>query len=174
MTKPRSSKSYILIIDSSTLIVLRELGAERLLDNLRARGIAEIIIPEAVVREFARAGITIKTYSPPPQLDKEPPLPEVPRSLGEGELEAIGVALSLAGTHQAEPIVVTDDKKARRACRRLGLQVIGTLGLVELAKKHGVIAKDEALELMDRIPETSLYATPQILEEAKTKIEQQC
>jgi predicted nucleic acid-binding protein len=98
---------------------------------------------------------------------------DTPRSLGEGEREAIAIALHLASHSSAIPFVVTNDKRARATCRRLGIKVIGTLGLIELAKKNNVITKREALALLDRIPQTSLYATQQIIKEAKDKIRTQ-
>ena len=67
-------------------------------------------------------------------------------------------------------MVVTDDLRARKTCRRIEVRVVGTLGLIEFAKKHGIIAKEEALNLLERIPSTSLYVTHEILEEARNKI----
>ncbi|MEM1611318.1 MAG: DUF3368 domain-containing protein [Sulfolobales archaeon] len=68
---------------------------------------------------------------------------------------------------------VRDDKRARNKCRELGIRVIGTLGLIELAKKQGAISKNQALELLNRIPDTSLYITPELLKEAQNIIKHQ-
>jgi len=69
--------------------------------------------------------------------------------------------------------VITDDQRARNVCRRISLKVLDALGLVEFAKKHGVVTKEEALSLLEKIPSTSLYITPELLREARAEIEQQ-
>jgi predicted nucleic acid-binding protein len=70
-------------------------------------------------------------------------------------------------------VVITDDKRAKNTCRELGIKVIGTLGLIEFAKKHGAISKEEALSLIAKIPYTSLYITQELLEKAQNKIKHQ-
>jgi len=52
----------------------------------------------------------------------------------------------------------------------MGIKVIGTLGLIEFAKRHGVIIKEEALNILERIPSTSLYITQEVVEKARSKI----
>jgi len=44
---------------------------------------------------------------------------------------------------------------------------------VELLKKHKIISRKEALALIQKIPNTSLYITSQLLEKAQHKIETQ-
>ncbi len=51
-----------------------------------------------------------------------------------GESEVIALALELK-----EVIVVLDDKKARRMANEMGLQVIGTIGLLLNAKKRSLV-----------------------------------
>jgi len=63
-----------------------------------------------------------------------------------------------------------DDLRARRMCKKMGIKVLGTLGLTEFAKRHGVITKEEALNLLKRIPSTSLCITQEVLEKARSKI----
>jgi len=58
-------------------------------------------------------------------------------------------------------------------CKRIGLKSAWYLGLIELTKKHDAITKEEATSLLDKIPSTSLYITPELLREAQSKIEQQ-
>jgi len=48
--------------------------------------------------------------------------------------------------------VITDDQRARNVCRRIGLKVLDALGLVEFAKKHGVVIKEEALSFARENP----------------------
>jgi predicted nucleic acid-binding protein len=68
---------------------------------------------------------------------------------------------------------VTDDLEARRVCERLGIRVVGTLGLIELLKKCKAITKEKALEMLQRISSTSLRITQKLLNEAHRKISTQ-
>ena len=179
MRKQRNSeKRYILIFNATTLIVLRELRSIELIDRIREHGIAKLFIPQSVREEFVRAGKHIDIQNddiPVDYIDMGELLLDIPQSLGEGERQAIAIAYAITRSHNIEEtvVVVTDDRRARSTCTRIGLKVIGTLGLIELAKKHGVITKDEALRLLNEIPSTSLYITLELLAKARTKIEQQ-
>ena len=54
--------------------------------------------------------------------------------LDEGEAEAIAL-----GHERQTEVVMLDEKDARRAARRLGLVVLGTVGLLVWAKRAGLI-----------------------------------
>jgi predicted nucleic acid-binding protein len=56
--------------------------------------------------------------------------------LGSGELEAISLAVELNAT-----LVVLDDRAARSQAKRLGLHMIGTLGILVASKRHGYITQ---------------------------------
>lgn len=166
----------MLVFNTTTLIVLRELGYSKLADRIRVQSIAKIVIPQCVREEFKRAGTPIGVSSDDTLVEHTDtsslPL-DVPRSLGEGERQAIAIAYTLAKSQGKTAIVVTDDKKARSLCKRIGVKVLGTLGLIEFAKKHGAITKEEALSLLEKIPQTSLYITKELLDETRTKIKNQ-
>jgi len=55
-------------------------------------------------------------------------------SLGPGEREAIALALELKATR-----LLLDDLPARRLASSLGLEIIGTLGLLLWAKEQGLL-----------------------------------
>lgn len=64
-----------------------------------------------------------------------PVLPQVHRSsFGPGEREAISLAHELGGYE-----VILDDLAARRLAGALGLPVTGTLGVLILAKRRGLV-----------------------------------
>jgi uncharacterized protein len=69
-------------------------------------------------------------------------------NLHAGESEAITLALE----RRCDAIIL-DDKMARETAGRLGLRVIGTLGLLILAKEKGVVSEIRPLiiQMMDRI-----------------------
>jgi len=99
---------------------------------------------------------------------------DFPPSMGEGERHAIEIAIGLSRKHpDKRAVVVTDDKRARNFCRKKGVEHTGTLGLIELAKKRKLISKREALKTISRIPSTSLYIAPGVLEEAAVRVKQQ-
>ena len=53
----------------------------------------------------------------------------------EGEAEAIALAMKLN-----LPILI-DDRKGRRVAEKLGLNIIGSLGLLKIAKERGIISE---------------------------------
>ena len=172
-----SEEKYVLIFNATTLIVLRELQFRELIGRIREQNIAKVIIPESVKREFLKAGERIDIIS------NDIPLNHtvtdsidltIPRSLGDGEKQAIAIAYMLTRSgSESTVVVVTDERKARSVCKKIGVKVLGTLGLIEFSKKHGILTKEEALSLLDMIPMTSLYIKPELLEEACTRIRQQ-
>ena len=115
------------VSNSSPLIALGQIGQLELLHQL----FQEILIPPAVAREAATSvegqeWIHVHSLA-------APMLPEAMRpGLGEGEREA----LSLAAEIRANAVIVDDDA-ARRIGLRLGLPVIGTAGVLLLAKERG-------------------------------------
>lgn len=78
--------------------------------------------------------------------------------LGAGETSAITLAL----THQAA--VLIDERAARRTAARLGLPLIGTVGLLILAKQKGLIPsiRDNLYQLAD----SHYRLAPELLAEA--------
>ena len=54
--------------------------------------------------------------------------------LDEGEAAAIALAMELG-----DVFVILDDKKARRVARQIGLNVIGTVGVLLRAKRQGIV-----------------------------------
>jgi predicted nucleic acid-binding protein len=61
-------------------------------------------------------------------------------SLDRGETEAISLALSVAANQ-----ILLDDRPARRVAERLGLHVVGSLGLLLEALRTGLIADIQPL-----------------------------
>ena len=167
-------KRYMFVFDTSTIIVLQELGCVDLIDSIRRQCNVKIIIPQAVKNEFLRSGLQVGIQSNdiaeiPTKVDVH--AIDVPQSLGEGERHAIAIAYAISkSSSESIALVVTDDLRARRTCKKMGIKVLGTLGLIEFAKRYGVITKEEALNLLERIPSTSLHITQEVLEEARSRI----
>ena len=85
--------------------------------------------------------------------------------LGSGETAVISYA-------RREPAyeVVIDDAAARACARALGLHVRGTLGLLILAKRTGLI--ERVTPLLDRMESVGLRVHPSLLREARDLAEE--
>ncbi len=125
------------VSNSSPLILYSAVGW---LDLLRAL-YEEIVVPPAVWREVVAGGcgragstalqnVTWVSLRPLPDL----PIPALP-PLDPGEMEVVTLTLSL----EPGSAVLLDDRRGRRAAMSLGLSVVGSGGLLVLAKDAGLI-----------------------------------
>ena len=113
------------VVDSSCLISLERIGR---LDLLPALFDSVVVTPE-VSREFGAA---------PSWLSVEAPLnTALVRALSllvdSGEAEAIALAQERGWR------IILDDRRARAVAARVGVHVIGTIGVLVRAKQEGVI-----------------------------------
>jgi predicted nucleic acid-binding protein len=84
--------------------------------------------------------------------------------LDPGESEAIALALECRAD-----VVLVDESEGRAAATKLGLEVVGTLGVLERAKRRGLIAG--VLPLVDRLTnETSFFVSTQVREELRQRM----
>lgn len=117
------------VSNSSPLIALEQIGQIELLHSL----FAEILIPDQVAAE------TVASVQPRPWIRQQSlslsVLPLVQRpTLGPGEREAICLAIEVkAGA------ILLDDDPARKLAVQLGLPVIGTAGVLVLARERQLI-----------------------------------
>lgn len=75
--------------------------------------------------------------------------------LDDGEREAIALARTTGTT-----LILLDEKKGRQAARKHGLSVAGTLGVIDLAARRGLISLLDALKNLER---TNFRASPQLI-----------
>jgi len=165
-------KRYVFVFDVSPIIVLQELKRIDLINNIRRKGVM-IIIPRAVRNELLRSGLQVDIQNNSvTEIPAEADIGtiDIPQSLGEGERHAIAIANAISKSRDETVIVITDDRKARKTSEKMGIKVLGTLGLIKFAKRHGIITKEEALNLIEKIPSTSLYITQKELERARSVI----
>ncbi len=128
----------IIVADTSVLLNLAFLGREDLLSSL----FGEVMIPEAVEREFARMSASSGRFGSlrlpaccrirtviflPPSLASD-------ARLDAGEAEAIALAIE----EQASAVLL-DEINGREAAKKHGFTVIGTLGLLITAKHQGLV-----------------------------------
>jgi len=149
----------LVVADASPLNVLIRTGQVELLQALFAR----VVIPPAVAQEMmhpnAPQAVRDWIAARPSWLSIQQPV-KVDGSLNvdPGEREAISLALEL----RAELLLV-DDLKARVAARRVGISIMGTLGVLELAATRSLTELSVAI---GKLKTTDFSIDPRLLEQA--------
>lgn len=148
----------IVVSDTSPINYLVLLGEIECLQKL----FGEIIIPQAVFDELQQTG-TPKAVSD--WIDSRPNWLEIQNAetidetitLGAGEREAISLAVELNAD-----LVLIDDRKARRAAIEHGLNIAGTINILESASKRGFVNLSEAFQ---KLGQTNFRIAPDLLAE---------
>lgn len=149
------------VSDTSPINHLCQIGHIQILPTLFHR----VLIPAAVTTELSRektsAMVRQFVTNPPSWLEVRPPaiIDVSLEQLGAGEREAI----SLAQEIQAD-LVIVDDKAARRAATQLGLNVIGTLGVLKQAAALSLVELPTAVDALQAI---GFYMSDQLIQELK-------
>ena len=148
------------VVNASPLILLGKTDQIGLLGAL----VDQIAIPKAVVEEVGAkpdGSATIETISGAPAFviveNEVATLDILSWDLGADETQVIAHALA----HNAERVVI-DDLEARRCAKAMGLEIIGTLGIVGRAKVTGLI--DLAEPVVRRLRETGLYVSDELVQ----------
>jgi len=76
--------------------------------------------------------------------------------IDEGEAEAIALALERGN------LLIIDVLKGRKVARRLGLKIIGTLGLLKAMKLRGIIR--EVTPFIERLKEKGFYLSKDLID----------
>jgi predicted nucleic acid-binding protein len=136
------------VVNASPLILLSKVGLADLLSTL----FDEVLVPHAVWWEIVAGGETDRTTDVLASLSKltRVTLEAVPDeilvwNLGDGEAEVLTCALT------QERCALVDDKAARTCARALGIRILGTGGVLVLAKRQGLIrsVSDELCRLIE-------------------------
>lgn len=148
----------IVVSDTTPINILAQIGLLDLLPSL----FGSVIITPAVVAELSHANTPaavrafletlpswVSVQAPEKLLDTR-----LPR--GPGEKEAISLAMELHAD-----FLLADDWRARQAAKRLGLTVMGTVGLLGQAAKRGLIDLDEAVA---KLQSTNFHLTDELLD----------
>lgn len=150
------------VVDAGPIIHLGEIDALELLsviDDLR--------IPEQVYRELEDGGV-------PEGLDSldhtlvtaDRPAPE------ETELDE-GEAAALAAISEPETVFLTDDLDARTVAEERGIEVHGSIGVIALVYRYGLVNLGGAKSAMRHLQsETSLFVTDAVVERGIERLEE--
>lgn len=148
----------VIVSDATPLNYLVEIGAVDVLHQLYGR----VIIPPAVREELnhAKTPKAVREW-----LSKSPAWLEVvapsiipPAALTEldaGEMEAITLALQ-----SGADLLLIDERDGTAAARRLGLTTTGTLGVLDLAARRGLI---DLRVMFARLQETTFRAPTKLM-----------
>jgi len=129
-----SKVASVVVSNTSPLIALKHAGIIEVLNTL----FQTIVVSPAVMDELS---VKEKEYFTKLKFLKlEAPnnkhLVEVLKlTVDEGEAESITLAL------EKNAILIIDDLKGRRVARKLGIRIIGTMGLLEVMKLKGLLKK---------------------------------
>jgi predicted nucleic acid-binding protein len=146
------------IINASPIISLAKVNQLQLLEKL----CREFLIPQAVAREILAGpsgdparqalergwGQVVVPKNVPPEL--------VEWGLGPGETSVMAIALE-----RQSAVSVLDDASARTCAKTLGLNVIGTLGVILRAKRKGFI--DSASDQLKNLREAGLHLDDKVV-----------
>ncbi len=156
----------IVVSDASPLIALSSVDRLDLMQLL----FDTVVIPVSV-RDEVMGTATKITVDLPSFIHVEPVTAELPvrflkLNLHAGESEAISLALE-----RGIQGIILDDKQAREIAAELGLKVIGTLGLLILARRKGFLS--EVRPLMAQIIErVNFHIAPSVLNRALSLIDE--
>ncbi len=150
------------VVNASPLIYLAQLDR---LDLLR-RGADEVLVPPTVLREIAakpdpstsRIDAALRTWLRR-EMPRDRKLLEVLKlELDAGEAETIALAYERMADR-----TVMDDLAGRRYARRLGLSLVGTLGLLLAARLRGEIRSLKSE--LERLRAVGFYASETLVQE---------
>jgi predicted nucleic acid-binding protein len=147
-----------IVADSSPFVVLVAVGHVDVLAAL----FEEVLIPLQVEAELAspkRLEVVRAFIAKPPSWlrDQSPKSIESIEGLHAGEAAAISLARELRANR-----VIIDEVLGRRSAIERGLQVIGTIGVLEAAAERGFIDLHQAFE---KVKKTDFWVSPIFLDE---------
>lgn len=135
----------IVVSDASSLIALAMVGRLDLLRSL----FGMVIIPHAVFGELSRSSFHVasaiqsSSWIQVKHSSDEELVRKLQSNLDKGESEAIALAIEL---------LIIDERKGRNEATRLGLRIIGLIGVLPEGKRAGYI--QSVKPLLDTVIET--------------------
>jgi predicted nucleic acid-binding protein len=147
-------------VNTSPLIFLSKLG---LLEVLRD-GDVPVEVPDMVIAEVGALGLDDPSYQAVQAagwiqvLPTPSPAVSLPPSLDPGEAAVLTLALA-----NRDSQAVLDDLAARRFAQRHGIALQGTLGMILVAKRLGMIAT--VRPMIDRLRADGLFVSERLLQQ---------
>jgi predicted nucleic acid-binding protein len=146
------------VINSSPLILLFETELEFILPKI----FSEIIVSDSVWREVCECGEDDRASKDLPNTHWIKKVNVISDSdiiswdLGKGETAVLGFAIK-----NNDYIVVADDKMARKCAEIYNLKLIGTGGLIVVAKKRGLLKN--VSDPIDKLKKSGFYLSDEVV-----------
>lgn len=137
------------VSNSSAIIALDQVGHLHLLQQL----FGSVRVPTAVLQETAP--LTLPNWIIEHPVTQPIGSQVLSARLGAGESEAISLAVELSARW-----LILDDRPARRLAQALGLPLIGTLGLLLVAKRRGLIPV--LRPILDMLAQRGFYVSSEL------------
>lgn len=138
------------VADSTCLIGLERIGELNILPAL----FSPVMIPPEVEREFGISVSWLQTENLTNKLFAE----ALRLVVDAGEAEAIALAC------EKNCLLISDDKQARAAAKKLEISVIGTVGILIRAKQNGIIPAIKSM--LDDLESNGFFIGKPLREEA--------
>jgi predicted nucleic acid-binding protein len=151
-----------IVLNTSPVIFLGKINCLHLLENC----VDSVFVPQNVVQELGDESlppfINIKSLS---MIGTAYVKGAIAR-LHEGELSVIVLAQELNADY-----VILDDLLARQKAQRLGLNVMGTLGLLLLMEKRQLLSNSEVWQLIAELTQRhGMYLSANILQQLRATL----
>jgi len=143
----------VVVSNSSPLIALARVQRLDILPTI----FESVLIPPAVAREISPSIPVLPAWLRIQAPNVLPPASLLRRRLGDGEREALALAIELRADW-----IILDDLSARRSAEATGLNVIGTLGTLVTAKRAGLL--QSIRPELDALLRTSFFLSLQLYE----------
>ena len=150
-----------IVVDASPLICLLKSGLLDLLPKL----FTEIIVPDKVYQEVtAKGAVNLPTINHLKQIGNINISESVASwDLGKGESSVLSFAMK-----NSKFYAVIDDREARRCAASLGCHHIGTVGIILLAKRRGIVSSVK--DSLNKLQAAGLWLSDSFIKEVCLKV----
>ena len=148
----------IIISDASPLIALADIGKLEILRELYNNITTTDVVRNEIHAELPDWIIVSTNYDPQQMQVLE-------LELDAGEASAIALGLKIPNS-----TLILDESKGRKAAKRLGLKVTGTVGIIIKAKRRGIIQSGK--EILDALEEHGFWLSQKLKTDILKRLEE--
>jgi predicted nucleic acid-binding protein len=162
MNSSNSRNEAVLICDTGPVLALARINFLPVLHELFPRCLlTEVVLAECLGKPMSFDALVIQESVKSNILDvvRAPPARAALTQLDFGERSVIEYALR----HKA--IALLDERHAREIARQLDVRVIGSIGVILLAKRKCYI--DSAMYCIRRLVDSGYYLSPELVEQSR-------
>ena len=145
----------IIISDTSCLIALQRIGLLHLLKDL----FQEVLITPEVKNEFE---YDLPEWILVSEVKNKEKQSELEKKLDKGESSSIALALE-----RKDSLLIIDEIKGRKIAASLKIEIIGTVGIILLADKRGLIK--DVFSVIQKLTDEGFRLSDKIIDRLKEK-----